>query len=161
MSSGVKRKLPLGWEEKMSKSTKKRYYFNTHTCQSQWEFPKEAAGESCRCSHILVKHDKSRNPSSWRQSKISRTKSEAIKILQEFLDEINSEQDLETRKEKFADIAKVHSDCSSAKSGGDLGKFVKGQMQPSFEKASFALKNDEISDIVHTDSGVHIILRTG
>lgn len=38
---------------------------------------------------------------------------------------------------KFEDIASTYSDCSSAKRGGDLGYFGKGQMQPSFEKAAF------------------------
>ena len=156
-----KRKLPIGWEEKISKSTKKRYFFNTHTRESQWDFPKEAAGETCKCSHILVKHEKSRNPSSWKQSKITRSKQEAVKTLHEFLDELKSINEIDERAQKFSDIAKVHSDCSSAKSGGDLGKFVKGQMQPSFEKASFALEINALSDIVHSDSGVHIILRTG
>ena len=47
----------------------------------------------------------------------------------------------------------------SAKRGGDLGHFGRGQMQAPFEEASFALNVGELSDIVDTDSGVHIILR--
>ena len=156
-----KRKLPIGWEEKVSKSQKKKYYFNTHTRESQWDFPKDAVGESCRCNHILVKHDKSRNPSSWKEPKITRSKQEAVKILNDFIEELRSIKSSEERLKRFSDIAKVHSDCSSAKSGGDLGKFVRGQMQPSFEKASFALSVDEMSGVVHSDSGVHVIFRTG
>jgi NIMA-interacting peptidyl-prolyl cis-trans isomerase 1 len=38
---------------------------------------------------------------------------------------------------KFEDIASKNSDCNSAKRGGDLGYFGKGQMQPSFENAAF------------------------
>lgn len=42
-----------------------------------------------------------------------------------------------------------------------IGRFGRGQMQKPFEEATFALEVGEISDIVDTDSGVHIILRTG
>lgn len=51
-------------------------------------------------------------------------------------------------------------DCSSARSGGDLGSFSRGQMQRPFEDAAFGLSVGEMSDIVETDSGVHLILRT-
>jgi len=47
----------------------------------------------------------------------------------------------------------------SAKRGGDLGKFGKGAMQRPFEEASFDLDVGGLSEIVDTDSGVHIILR--
>ena len=63
-------------------------------------------------------------------------------------------------KSSFAELASQVSDCSSAKRGGDLGLFGRGSMQPPFEEASFALKVGELSGIVNTDSGVHIILRT-
>ena len=51
------------------------------------------------------------------------------------------------------------SDCGSFHKGGDLGMFGRGMMQEPFENASFALEVGEISGIVDTDSGVHLILR--
>jgi len=59
----------------------------------------------------------------------------------------------------FEDLAKTESDCSSAKHGGDLGPFGRGKMQKPFEDASFSLQVGELSDVVVTDSGIHIILR--
>lgn len=44
---------------------------------------------------------------------------------------------------------------------GHAGWFGRGQMQEPFEKATFGLKVGELSDIIDTDSGSHIILRTG
>ena len=61
---------------------------------------------------------------------------------------------------KFAELAKEHSDCSSHDHGGDLGWFSHGQMQKPFEDATYALKVGEISEVISTDSGVHLILRT-
>ena len=59
----------------------------------------------------------------------------------------------------FSELAAKNSDCSSAKRGGDLGMFGRGLMQKPFEEASFALGVNEMSGVVDTDSGVHIILR--
>ncbi len=58
----------------------------------------------------------------------------------------------------FAEMAKTHSqDEGTAPRGGDLGWIVRGQMVPSFETASFALKAGEISEVITTDYGFHII----
>jgi peptidyl-prolyl cis-trans isomerase C len=57
----------------------------------------------------------------------------------------------------FAKVAKECSDCPSAPRGGDLGYFKRGQMAPEFEKAAFALKVGQVSDVVKTEFGYHII----
>lgn len=108
---------------------------------------------------MLVKHQGSRRPASWKdpEGKIIQktTRDDAVAQLQQF------KSDIESGKSTLADLASKNSDCSSAKRGGDLGWFGRGQMQEPFEKAAFALKVGELSDIIDTESGSHIILRTG
>jgi len=57
----------------------------------------------------------------------------------------------------FAGLALANSDCPSSKQGGDLNFFGKGQMDPTFEKAAFELEVGQVSDIVETRFGYHII----
>ncbi|PRP84218.1 hypothetical protein PROFUN_08418 [Planoprotostelium fungivorum] len=107
-----------------------------------------------RASHILVKHKESRRPSSWREENVTRSRAEA----QERLNGLRKQA--ESGPEAFAKVAQTESDCSSARNGGDLGFFGRGQMQKAFEDATYALKVGELSGTVDSDSGYHIILRT-
>jgi len=81
------------------------------------------------CAHILVKNEK-----------------EAQNILERL-----------KREEKFANIAKEVSFCPSKKWGGDLGTFSRGQMVKEFEVAAFSLQKGEISPVIKTKFGYHII----
>lgn len=94
-----------------------------------------------KASHILIGVDASATPEAKAKAK---EKAEAV------LKEIKGGKD-------FAAAAKADSTCPSKDQGGDLGFFGKGQMVPAFEQAAFSLKPGEISDVVETQFGYHII----
>ncbi|CAI4217614.1 unnamed protein product [Parascedosporium putredinis] len=104
-------------------------------------------------AHLLVKHNESRNPSSWKEPRITRSKADARKIIEGHRDRIRSGSD------SLGDLAKRESDCNSAHKFGDLGIFGRGVMQKEFEDAAFALDVDQLSDVVETASGLHLIER--
>ncbi|KAL5108276.1 Peptidyl-prolyl cis-tran isomerase NIMA-interacting 1 [Taenia crassiceps] len=145
--------LPEGWISCVSSSTGRTYYVNTLTKKSQWEKP-TGDDKKVRCSHLLVKHASSRRPSSWREENITRSKEDALSIINGYKD------DIESGRKTFEELASHYSDCSSARNGGDLGFFGRRQMQKPFEDAAFSLQVGEMCGPVETDSGVHLIKRT-
>lgn len=163
MSSG----LPEGWSQKESKSHPgKPYYINNVTGETTWTRPTSAAvssgGSVVQVLHILRKHRGSRRPASWRKDPITQSKEEATAEIEDIITRL---RDAETQGGKsslvrlFQEIATTDSDCGSHERGGDLGMFGRGQMQRPFEETSFALGVNEMSGIVDTDSGIHVILR--
>jgi len=72
---------------------------------------------------------------------------------------LGHEQRIKNREVTLGQLAVSESDCSSARKMGDLGFFGKGDMQKEFEDASFQLKPGEVSGIVETASGLHLIER--
>lgn len=57
----------------------------------------------------------------------------------------------------FSDLAKANSECPSREEGGDLGYFPKGAMVPEFEEVAFSLKEGEVSEVVQTQFGYHLV----
>ena len=73
--------------------------------------------------------------------------------------EVNAVLERLKKGEKFSAIAKDVSLCPSKKRGGDIGTFGRGQMVKEFENAAFVLEKGQISGIVKTQFGYHIIKR--
>lgn len=87
------------------------------------------------------------------QAEITRSKDEARKIIEGYQERIKSGETT------LGDLAVTESDCSSARKRGDLGYFGRGDMQAAFEEAAFALEPTQISGVVDTASGLHLIQR--
>lgn len=69
-------------------------------------------------------------------------------------------QDALSKGANFEELAKTHSIDATASRGGDVGYFRAGQLVPDFEKACLKLNVGQISDIVHTQFGYHVIKLT-
>ncbi|PKS10126.1 hypothetical protein jhhlp_001876 [Lomentospora prolificans] len=172
--------LPPNWEVRHSNSKNLPYYFNAEETISRWEPPEGTDTEKLKvymanhhaqryvkpqgvvvpdgqiwAAHLLVKHNESRNPSSWKEPRITRSKDEARKIIEGYRDRIKAGGESET----LGSLAKRESDCNSAHKFGDLGIFGRGVMQKEFEDAAFALEVGQLSGVVETASGLHLIER--
>jgi parvulin-like peptidyl-prolyl isomerase len=105
-------------------------------------------GQMIRASHLLVAYKDAM------RSTQTRTKAEAKARAEEALKRAKKGED-------FTKVVAAYTDePGGADRGGDLRKFGHGQMVPEFDKAAFALKVNEISGIVETPFGFHVIKRT-
>lgn len=98
--------------------------------------------EQARASHILVKVD-SDDEQAWDEAK---ERAESVLAELEHTD--------------FAELAKMYSDDSSAENGGDIGFIKRGQTVAPFEEAVFNMEVGEVSDLVKSEYGYHIIMVT-
>lgn len=112
-----------------------------------------------RVLHILRKHKGCLKPSSAREKVISCTVAEATATLQDLRTGLLEIRNFDELMTKFGEVAKRHSDCGSAKKGGDLGCSGRGRWKKEFDEVAFALKVGEVSRVVETDSGLHLIFR--
>jgi peptidyl-prolyl cis-trans isomerase C len=98
--------------------------------------------EQVKASHILIKVEAGAD---------QQKKAQAMQKIKEIQKKLKEGQD-------FAILAKKYSeDKGSSANGGDLGFFTRGQMVKPFEDAAFAMKPNEVSDIVETQFGYHLI----
>jgi peptidyl-prolyl cis-trans isomerase NIMA-interacting 1 len=167
----------------------KFYYYNTESKATTWERPgdyvsgssgsskrkgddggggssKQPRGETVQALHLLRKHKDVRRPQA-RGQPITRTLDQAREEVVAFRAQVEAAataagegEAAAARRAKFEELAEESSDCSSGRSKkGDLGPFTREKMMKPFSDAAFALAVGGMSDLVTTDSGVHIILR--
>jgi peptidyl-prolyl cis-trans isomerase C len=97
--------------------------------------------EEVKASHILIKVD---------SGATEETKKAARKKIESVQQELKKDQD-------FGELAKKYSEGPSGPNGGDLGYFRKGQMVKPFEEVAFTLPAGDVSDVVETPFGYHLI----
>lgn len=97
--------------------------------------------ESVKVSHILIQLPKNPKP-----EEITQARKEIERIHAEMV-----------AGKDFTELAKQFSACASAKTGGDLGYINHGYMPKEFDDVAFSLKKDEVSNVVRTRHGFHLI----
>lgn len=113
--------------------------------------PPQAPREMFAAKHLLVMYKGGRRA----PENVTRTKEEAKARATE------AQKKAKDGKIKFEDLVKEYSDEPKAgERGGDLGTFAKGSMVPEFQAALEKIKIGEVSDVVETPFGFHVILRT-
>lgn len=109
--------------------------------QLEQRWMSEGPGPEVRARHILIRADADASPA-MRDS--AKTRAEALR-------------QRAAAGEDFAGLARENSADGSAAEGGDLGFFGRGRMVPAFETAAFALQPGQISPVVETPFGYHVI----
>ena len=116
--------------------------------QSQVQQAPEVPAGQIHAAHILIMYKGSmRAPAS-----VTRSKEQAGKLAEDILKKIKNGAD-------FAEMARLYSDGPSKVRGGDLRTFGRGAMVKPFDDAAFSLKKGEVSGVVETQFGFHIIKR--
>jgi peptidyl-prolyl cis-trans isomerase C/peptidyl-prolyl cis-trans isomerase SurA len=121
---------------------------DTETTTETVEPVEETPLDMITASHILVSWD------TCGLEGVTRTQDEARTLIDEI------EAGIAAGDVSFSDAAIEHSDCPSGVDGGNLGAFGRGAMVPPFDEAAFALQPGEISGVVETQFGYHLIQRT-
>ncbi len=139
-----------GWYYVISNEVYDKIRLNRSSFVKSKQVAETEMPEEISASHILI----SFKGADRADAKIKRNKKDAKKEAERIRDLIiNDGKD-------FAEMAREHSDGPSGPKGGDLGKFKFEVMAKPFSEAAFDLEIGEVSDVVETGFGFHVIKRT-
>lgn len=116
-----------------------------------------------RLRHILLKHRECKGTvDKVRNKQVKRTRGEAERLLRAVLEECGGERDLKLFTQRCREVSECQSCLKAGELAGDLGwvKRGAGSLGEVFEAAAFALNINQISDLVDSDQGIHVILRS-
>lgn len=137
--------IPIGSPAASSSAAPSASSSSAPTAKAAADLPKRIGAR-----HVLIQYMGAQRAA----PSVVRTKDQALAVAQEVLKRARAGEDL-------ARLAVEYSDEPGAGArGGSLGRFGRGQMVPAFEEAAFRLKVGEVSEIVETGFGYHVIQRT-
>jgi hypothetical protein len=139
-----------GWYYVISNDVYEKIRLDRASFVKNKENPEVVLPDEVAASHILISYKGADRA----DAKIKRGKQSAKKEAERIRNLILNEG------KDFADMAKQHSDGPSGPKGGDLGKFKFEVMAKPFSEAAFALEVGEVSEVIETGFGFHVIKRT-
>jgi hypothetical protein len=139
-----------GWYYVISNDVYEKIRLDRSSFVKNKDNPEVVLPDEVSASHILISYKGADRA----DSKITRNKQAAKKEAERIRGLIVDQG------KDFAEMAKKHSDGPSGPKGGDLGSFKFEVMAKPFSEAAFALEIDEVSEVVETGFGFHVIKRT-
>jgi NIMA-interacting peptidyl-prolyl cis-trans isomerase 1 len=124
----------------------------TRSCLELANAPRERSAsepDEVHVRHLLVKHRDSKNP----REGVSRTREEACERALALRDKVLAGADFD------ALVAEASDEAGAASRSGDLGSVRRADVVPAFADAAFSLELMQMSDVVETPSGFHLVLR--
>ncbi len=139
-----------GWYYVISNDVYEKIRLDRASFVKNKDNPEVVLPDEVAASHILISYKGAERA----DSKITRNKKAAQKEAEKIRSLIVEQG------QDFAELAQKHSDGPSGPKGGDLGSFKFDVMAKPFSEAAFALEIDEVSEVVETGFGFHVIKRT-
>merc|ERR1711941_226262 len=116
-----------------------------------------------RIRHILLKHRECKSTSDKvRNKQVKRTRGEAERLLRAVLEELDGDKEHKMFTQKCRDLSECQSCLKAGDLIGDLGwqKRGQGKFGEAFEAMAFSLQVGQLSDLVDSAQGIHVIVRT-